>query len=80
MARSLRYVPPGSLVEVSCRTLHGRFLLRPCRDLNEIVLGILGRATRRYRVGLCAFAYLSKALSTWRLAGEVGLESEAGSE
>ena len=59
MARPLRYVPPDSLVEVTCRTLHGRFLLRPSRALNEIVLGILGRATRRYRVGLCAFAYLS---------------------
>ena len=59
MARSLRYVPPHSLVEVTCRTLHGRFLLRPCRELNEIVLGILGRAARRYRVGLCAFSYLS---------------------
>ncbi len=50
---------PDSLVEVTCRTLHGRFLLRPSRDLNEIILGILGRAARRYRVRLCAFVYLS---------------------
>ena len=35
--RPLRYVPPDSLVEVICRTLHGRHLLRPSRDLNEIV-------------------------------------------
>jgi REP element-mobilizing transposase RayT len=46
-------------VEVTSRTLHGRFLLRPSRDLNEIVLGILGRAARRYRVAICAFIYLS---------------------
>ena len=59
MPRPLRYVPPDSLVEVTCRTLHGRFLLRPSRDLNEIVLGILGRAARRYRVKVCHFTYLS---------------------
>ena len=59
MARPLRFVPPDSLVEVTCRTLHGRFLLRPSRDLNEIVLGILGRAARRYRVRICLFTYLS---------------------
>ena len=55
----LRYVPPDSLVEVTCRTIQGRFLLRPSRDLNEIVLGILGRAARRYQVKLCLFVYLS---------------------
>ncbi len=59
MARPLRYVPPDSLVEVTCRTLHGRFLLRPSRSLNEIVLGILGRAARRYRVRICLFTYMS---------------------
>ena len=59
MARPLRYVPPDSLVEVTCRTLRGRYLLRPSRDLNEIVLGILGHAARRYRVRVCAFVYLS---------------------
>jgi REP element-mobilizing transposase RayT len=59
MARPLRYVPPDSLVEVTCRTLHGRFLLRPSRDFNEIVLGVLGRAARRYRVRICLITYLS---------------------
>ena len=59
MARPLRYVPPDSLVEVTCRTLHGRFLLRPSRDLNEVICGILGRAARRYRVKVCHFTYLS---------------------
>lgn len=47
MARDLRYVPPGSLVEVTCRTIQGRFLLRPSRELNEIVYGILGRAAEK---------------------------------
>ncbi len=59
MPRPLRYVPPDSLVEVTCRTLQGRFLLCPSRDLNEIVLGVLGRAAHRYRVKVCPFVYLS---------------------
>ena len=59
MPRPLRFVPADALVEVTCRTLHGRFLLRPSRDLNEIVLGILGRAVRRYGMKVCTFVYLS---------------------
>lgn len=59
MARDLRFVPPGSLVEVTTRTVQGRFLLRPSRDLNEAVLGILARAARRYDVQVCAFVFLS---------------------
>jgi len=59
MGRPLRFIPPGSLVEVTCRTIQGRLLLRPSRDLNEIVLGILGRAARLYRVRVVAFVFLS---------------------
>ena len=59
MGRPLRFIPRDALIEVTCRTLHGRFLLRPSRDLNEIVLGILGRAARRYLMKVCAFVYLS---------------------
>ncbi len=59
MGRPLRFIPPNALVEVTCRTIHGRFLLRPSRDLNAIVLGILGRAAGRYRVKVCAFVFLS---------------------
>lgn len=59
MARGPRFIPPGSLVEITTRTIQGRFLLRPGRDLNEIVYGILGRAARRYDVKVCAFVFLS---------------------
>jgi REP element-mobilizing transposase RayT len=59
MARPLRYVPPNSLVEVTCRTVHGRFLLRPSRDLNEIVYGLIAKAARLYDVGVCSFKVLS---------------------
>jgi REP element-mobilizing transposase RayT len=59
MARPLHQVPTGSLVEVTNRTVDGRFLLRPSRDVNDIALGILARAGRLYRVGVCAFNFLS---------------------
>jgi hypothetical protein len=58
--RRLRFVPEGgALVEVTCRTVHGRHLLRPSSTLNEIILGVLGRALRLYSVPICAYAFLS---------------------
>ena len=59
MGNDPRWVPPDSLVEVTCRVIHGRFLLRPSRDLNEIVDGILARAASRYNVKICAYVVLS---------------------
>lgn len=59
MARKLRFIPPGSLVEVTCRTLQGRYLLRPSRDLNELVLGLLARAAEMYEVKVIAFIVMS---------------------
>ena len=60
MGRRLRYVPPGgSLVEVSSRTFQGRFLLRPSRELNEIVVRVLTRALELWPVRLHGVAFLS---------------------
>ncbi len=59
MGRRLRFIPEGSLVEVTCRTLQGRFLLQPTGDLPRIVVGILTRARERYPLRLHAFAFLS---------------------
>jgi REP element-mobilizing transposase RayT len=59
MAYPLRYIPPRSLVEVTTRTIQGRFLLRPSRDLNEIVIGIVARAATRYEVAVVDFKVLS---------------------
>ncbi len=58
MAHDLRNFPPGSLVEVTCRTIQGRQLLRPSRELNETVYGVLGRAVEKYPVGIVSFIYL----------------------
>jgi hypothetical protein len=60
MGRKLRYIPDGgALVEVTCRTLHGRLLLRPSPELNDITAGILGRAQRLYPVDIVVFQALS---------------------
>jgi hypothetical protein len=49
MPRPLRFVPaPGTLIEVTTRTIQGRLLLRPTPPINQAVLGVLGRAQRMY--------------------------------
>ena len=47
------------MVEVTLRTVHGRFLLRPSRALNELVVGVVGRAQRRYGMRIHALVVLS---------------------
>ena len=60
MGRRLRFIPPGGyLVEVTNRTIQGRFLLRPGRQLNELLIGVLGRAQRLFGVRIHAFIVLS---------------------
>jgi putative transposase len=59
MARPLRFIPPGALIEVTIRTVHGRLLLRPSDAVNDIVLGILGRAQWLYQLRIHAFVVLS---------------------
>ncbi len=46
-------------MEVTCRTLHGRLLLRPSRELNEIIGGVLGRSQRLYPLRLMSYVFLS---------------------
>jgi REP element-mobilizing transposase RayT len=52
----------GALVEVTCRTLQNRFLLRPGGTLDEILVGVLGRAQRRYEVRCCGYMFASNHL------------------
>ena len=60
MSRALRFVPEGgALVEVTVRTVHSRLLLRPGGDVNDIILGVLGRAQRRYAVRCSFVVFLS---------------------
>ncbi|HEV7507422.1 MAG TPA: transposase [Thermoanaerobaculia bacterium] len=63
MARRLRYIPaPRTLVFITCRTVQGRFLFRPGSELNDLVLGVLGRCQRNYDLTLCAVTVLSSHL------------------
>ena len=59
MSRRLRYVPRPMVVEVTCRTVHGRFLLQPSSRFNRIAVGILARAQRMYDVRVHAFCIMS---------------------
>ncbi|MGH3861860.1 transposase [Actinokineospora sp.] len=46
------------MVEVTMRTVHGRLLLRPSRAVNDLIVGVIGRAQRRYGMRLHALAVL----------------------
>ena len=60
MARDPRMLDNESgLVEITSRTLHGRYLLRPSAESNAIILGALGRAQAKYGGYLHAFIILS---------------------
>ena len=60
MSRHLRFIPEGgALVEVTCRTVQGRLLLCPSPQLNNIILGVLGRAQRRYPVEIVGYVFVS---------------------
>lgn len=67
MGRPLRYIPEGgSLVEVTTRTIQGRYLLRPDDRgrVNETVIGVLGRAQRLTGLSIIAVSVMS---SHWHL-------------
>jgi len=63
MARDPRYVSHGgALVEITYRTVQGRFLLRPDPELNELVVGVFARAQSLYPVELVGIVVLSNHL------------------
>jgi hypothetical protein len=59
MPRPLRFIPPGSLVEVTTRTLQGRLLLKPSPELTDLILGVIGKAQARYGMTIHVFVFLS---------------------
>jgi REP element-mobilizing transposase RayT len=60
MPRRLRFIPEGgALVEVTTRTIQGRYLLKPSPELKKIIIGILARAAGLYPVQIHAFTFLS---------------------
>jgi Transposase IS200 like len=59
MSRPLRFVPESALVEITTRTLQGRLLLRPSPELNDLILGVIGKAQDRYSMVIHAFVVTS---------------------
>ena len=60
MSRPIRFIPEeGALVEITCRTIQSRSLLRPGPAVDDILLGVLGRAQRLYPVEICGYSFLS---------------------
>jgi REP element-mobilizing transposase RayT len=63
MPRKLRFVPHArTLISITCRAVQGRFLFRPGPALNDLVLGVLGRAQRRYETPISAVVVMSSHL------------------
>ena len=56
---SPRFVPAGSLVELTARTVGRRYLLVPSEELNAGIWAIIGRALWMYPVELHAVAFMS---------------------
>jgi hypothetical protein len=58
MTRPPRFIPPGSLVDVTTQTQAGRLLLRPDPDVDRRVLDIVAGAMALYPVALHALAVM----------------------
>ena len=59
MGRKLRYIPPDSLVEVSAKTIQGRYLRRPGSEMNRRFIGVLARAKSLYEVRVHSVSVMS---------------------
>jgi REP element-mobilizing transposase RayT len=59
MPRPLRFIPENSLVEITTRTIQGRLLLTPSPELNDLVLGVIGKAQHTYQMTIHAFVVVS---------------------
>lgn len=71
MGRRLRWLPEAeTLVSITCRTVQGRFLLSPGEELNDIVVGVLGRAQRLRPIRVCAVSVLSNHLHLLLIADD----------
>ena len=57
--RPLRHALPGGLHEISIRVTGEHLLLKPAKALNNMVLGIIGRAQLQEDVKVHAFVVLS---------------------
>lgn len=59
MGHPLRRSPPGSLVEITCRTAASRLLLRPSSLLNLLLIGVVAMAKRLCDCEICFVVFVS---------------------
>ena len=59
MAELIRYIEPNSFVEVTTTTLWNRYLFRPSPKANKIILGVFGKAQRKYELTICDLKVMS---------------------
>ncbi len=59
MGWPIRMFVPGDVYLATLRCLHGRYLLRPSEQTNEVLGGVLARAARLTGVEVFAFAFAS---------------------
>ncbi len=59
MGRNPRYIPPNSLQHVTDVTFQNRRFLRPSKEVNERLIGIWGRAQKKYDMTICAVVAMS---------------------
>jgi hypothetical protein len=79
VSRRLRFIPEErTLVEVTTRTVHGRYLLRPSPRLDAIIIGALARLVKRYGVRCIGFAFVSSHFPAKWLALSRGLTTFPG--
>ena len=57
--RDVRYIDPGSLVEVTTVCCQNRFLLRPSPELNKVFVGVWGKAQEEYGMDVVGVSALS---------------------
>ena len=50
---------PGQLFEITTRSIDRRLLLRPSKEVNDIIVGVIGRAQQHIDVQLHAFVFMS---------------------
>jgi hypothetical protein len=60
--RPLRHLPPGTLHEISARTIDGRHWLRPTPAIRSIVVGAIAHAQGKFGLEIHALAVMSNHL------------------
>jgi len=59
MPRPLRFIPEHCLIEITTRTIQGRLLLKPSPELNDLIIGVIGKAQHDYGMVLHGFVIVS---------------------